>query len=160
MQQDRKQEREVKTVIVYASVHHGNTKKVVDAIAKEYEVDLVDAAQVKEKDLREYDLIGFASGVYAFNLHQSIISFAGANLPENKKIFLISTSAMNKDFSGSLMKAIAGKNAAVLGKFSCQGYNTFGPFKLVGGTGKGHPDEKDIAEAAAFYKAVLEKATP
>ncbi len=149
----------MKIVIVYASVHHGNTRKVIEAIAGEYEVDLVDAVQVKEKDLSGYDLIGFASGVYAFNLHKSIISFAEANLPEKKNIFLISTSAMNKDFSGSFMKAIEGKGATVVGKFSCQGYNTFGPFKLVGGTGKGHPDEKDISEAKAFYKGLLEKYT-
>jgi flavodoxin len=27
--------------IIYASVHHGNTKKVVEAIAKECEVELI-----------------------------------------------------------------------------------------------------------------------
>ena len=47
---------------MYASVHHGNTKKIVDEIAKDQNVDLVDATQVKEKDLTEYDAIGFASG--------------------------------------------------------------------------------------------------
>ena len=41
----------MKTAIVYASVHHGNTKKIVDEIAKDQNVDLVDATQVKEKDL-------------------------------------------------------------------------------------------------------------
>lgn len=145
----------MKTVIVTASVHHGNTRKLVDAIAKECEVDIVDAITVKQQDLSEYDLIGFASGVYGFNLHQEIIRFAAENLPENKKIFLMTTSAMNKDFSQSFMQAIEGKNATVVGKFSCHGYNTFGPFKLVGGTSKGHPDEKDIAEAVAFYKGLI-----
>ena len=145
----------MKTVIVTASVHHGNTRKLVDAIAKEFEVDIVDVVEVKEKDLTEYDLIGFASGVYGFNLHQTIISFAAANLPADKKIFLMTTSAMNKDFSQSFMQAIEGKNATVVGKFSCHGYNTFGPFKLVGGTSKGHPDEKDIADAIAFYKGIV-----
>lgn len=152
----RKQESKMKNVIVYASVHHGNTKKIADAIANEYEVDLVDATKVKEKDLSEYDLIGFASGVYGFNLHRSIIDFAAENLPANKRIFIITTSAMNKDFSRSIMRAIENRGAEVVGKFSCQGYNTFGPFKLVGGTGKGHPDEKDISEAVAFYKRISE----
>ena len=32
----------MKTAIVYASVHHGNTKKIIDAIAKENEVELID----------------------------------------------------------------------------------------------------------------------
>lgn len=145
----------MKCIIVTASVHHGNTKKIVDAIAKEFDVEVVDATSVKEKDLTEYDLIGFASGVYGFNLHKAIIEFATKNLPDNKKIFLISTSAMNKDFSQSFMDAIAEKHPEVVGKFSCHGYNTFGPFKLVGGTSKGHPDEKDIANAIDFYKEMI-----
>jgi len=31
----------MKCCIAYASTHHGNTKKVVDAIAKEFEVDIM-----------------------------------------------------------------------------------------------------------------------
>ncbi len=37
--------------IIYASVHHGNTKKVVEAIARECEVELIDATKVKVKAL-------------------------------------------------------------------------------------------------------------
>ena len=143
-----------KVAIVYASTHHGNTKKLVDAIAKENEVDLIDATKVQEKDMSSFDVIGFASGIYATNYHQSVLSFAAVNLPQNKKVFLITTSAMNKDFSSSIMKVISGKNPDVIGKFSCKGYNTFGPFKLVGGTGKGHPDEIDLKNACDFYKGL------
>ena len=35
----------MKTVIVYASVHHGNTKKLMEKIAEECNVDLIDAVQ-------------------------------------------------------------------------------------------------------------------
>lgn len=146
----------MKTIIITASVHHGNTRKVVDALAAKFDIEVIDATQVNEKDLSSYDLIGFASGVYGFNLHQSIINFASINLPVNKKIFILTTSAMNKDFSQLFMNAIAGKNATVVGKFSCHGYNTFGPFKLVGGTSKGHPNENDIANAVEFYKGLVE----
>ena len=88
----------MKKVIIYTSVHHGNTKKIVDAIVNECGVEVIDATQVKEKDLSEYDVIGFASGIYGANFHQSILNFASVNLPANKKVFLIMTSAMNKDF--------------------------------------------------------------
>ncbi|SFQ35021.1 Flavodoxin [Butyrivibrio proteoclasticus] len=142
-------------VIIYASTHHGNTKKVVDAIAKEFDVELVDATQVHEKDLSGYDLIGFASGIYAAQFHQQIKNFAQVNLPQNKKIFFIMTSAMNKDFSKSMAEPIKGKNAEVVGKFTCHGYNTFGPFKLVGGTSKGHPDENDLKDAVEFYRRLV-----
>ncbi len=144
-----------KAVIIYASTHHGNTKKVVDAIAKEFDVELVDATQVHEKDLTDYDLIGFASGIYAAQFHQQIKNFAQANLPQNKKIFFIMTSAMNKDFTKSMADSIKGKNAEVVGKFTCFGYNTFGPFKLIGGTSKGHPDENDLKDAVEFYRTLV-----
>ena len=37
----------MKTAIVYASVHHGNTKKLVDAIAEKYEICAIDATNTK-----------------------------------------------------------------------------------------------------------------
>ena len=48
----------MKTAIVYASVHHGNTKKIIDEIAKTNDVELIDATQTVEKDLSE----GFHAG--------------------------------------------------------------------------------------------------
>ena len=39
----------MKTVIIYASVHHNNTKKIVDAIADEYGVDIIDAAKITKR---------------------------------------------------------------------------------------------------------------
>ncbi|MCR5671405.1 MAG: flavodoxin family protein [Butyrivibrio sp.] len=143
------------TAIIYASTHHGNTKKVVDAIAKEFEIDLIDATQVQEKDLSSYELIGFASGIYAAQFHAAVKNFAAKNLPNDKKIFYIMTSAMNKDFSKSMEESVKGKNAQIVGRFSCKGYNTFGPFKLVGGTGKGHPDENDLKDAVEFYRTLI-----
>ncbi len=39
----------MKTAIVYASTHHGNTKKLLDAIAAAYEVDLIDAVRFRKR---------------------------------------------------------------------------------------------------------------
>ena len=36
----------------------------------------------------------------------------------------------------------------------CLGYDTFGPFKLVGGIAKGHPTEAEIKGAVEFYQAL------
>jgi flavodoxin len=144
-------------IIICASTHHGNTRKVADAIAKEYNLEVVDATQVHEKDLSEYDLIGFASGIYGGKFDPNIIKFAKENLPENKKIFYIMTSAMNKIFKNAMGNGIDGKNAEIIGRFTCSGYNTFGPFKLVGGTSKGHPDDEDIKNALEFYKGLIKE---
>ena len=65
----------MKTAIVYASTHHGNTKKLLDAIAAAYEVDLIDAVKIPEKDLNRYDRIGFASGIYYSKFHQACLLY-------------------------------------------------------------------------------------
>ena len=43
------------------------------------------------------------------------------------------------------------KSAQIVGQFGCKGYDTFGPFKLVGGIGKGHPNETDLKNARRFF---------
>ncbi len=141
----------MKSVIIYASVHHGNTQKVVEAIAKECSVELVNAVDVKEKDLSEYDLIGFASGIFYGKFHQAVLNFASVNLPQDKNVFLMMTQGGTGGFD-SIEEVLKGKNAKIVDRFSCKGYDTFGPFKLVGGIAKGHPDERDLADAVAFYK--------
>ena len=40
----------MKTAIVYASVHHGNTKKIIDEIAKTNDVELIDATEVLQDE--------------------------------------------------------------------------------------------------------------
>lgn len=54
----------MKTAIVYYSTHHGNTKKLLDAIAEKNEVALIDVTKQPSADISEYDRIGFASGIY------------------------------------------------------------------------------------------------
>ena len=51
----------MRKVIVYSSVHHGNTEKLVKSIAEECQVDLIDAVKQPDADLSSYDTIGFAS---------------------------------------------------------------------------------------------------
>ena len=145
----------MKSVILYYSVHHGNTKKLVKGIAQEYDIQLVDILETKSLDLSAYDLIGFASGIYAFNLPVEILKFAQENLPESKRVFCLYTCAMLKSgYTKKLVEIVKNKNCEYVGEFGCNGYNTFGPFKIVGGTSKGHPDEVDIRNAIKFYTSV------
>jgi flavodoxin len=46
---------------------------------------------------------------------------------------------------------------SVVGEFSCKGWNTWGPLKLVGGTNKGRPNAEDLEEARAFARGLKEK---
>ena len=148
----------MKAIIVFASTHHGNTKKVVDAIANECEIDLLDATKVHEKDLREYNLIGFASGIFYSKFAAPVLNFASVNLPMNKDVFFIATAGNPmKNYFNSISDIVKDKHANERGRFLCKGFDTYGPFKLVGGIQKGHPDEAELKEAVDFYKGLIEE---
>ena len=142
----------MKTAIVYHSYHHGNTKKLLDAIAVNYEVTLIDATAYTEYDLSGFDLIGFASGIYAFGIANEIVSFAKANLPEHKKVFYIYTSGFVKNLNlrelGDLFKE---RDAEFLGSYHGYGHITWGPFAIGGGSKKGHPTQEEIEGAVTFF---------
>ena len=143
----------MRKAIVYASVHHGNTEKLVKRIAEECRLDLIDAIKQMNVDLNDYDIIGFASGIYYSKFHKSILKFIEKNLADDKKVFLICTYGGSANFK-SIEQILNKKHASVVGKFGCKGYDTFGPFKLVGGIAKGHPNEEDMKNAADFVKGI------
>lgn len=145
----------MKTIILYYSNHHGNTKKLVDAIQSSdpNNVDTLDVTKAGPKDLSGYEWIGVASGIYAGNFGKPLLNYMKENLPAGKNVFILFTSAMDLDsLSSSARKIIEEKKCLVIGQYSCPGYNTFGPFKLIGGTSKGHPTKEEIDGAVKFYK--------
>ena len=147
----------MKTIILYYSIHHGNTKKLVDAIAAAHpeSITLLDVSKAGPRDLSGYDWIGAASGIYAGGFGKPMLDYLKENLPAGKNVFLLYSSAMNMDNqSSSVRKVIEAKKCWVIGQYHCPGYNTFGPFKLMGGTGKGHPTKEDIEKAVEFYNSL------
>ena len=145
----------MKTAIVYYSRHHGNTKKLLDAIAQKHEVTLIDAAENPLAELSGYDRVGFASGIYYSKFHKSLLKLAEEKLPEGMPVFFLYTYGAKKEgYTQAITAAVKKRDAQVLGEFGCFGFNTFGPFKLVGGIAKGHPDSDDLANAVAFYEGL------
>ena len=145
-----------KAVIVYASTHHGNTRKLVDAILEVYNVEQIDAEVQYKADLSEYDLIGFASGIDFGKFYDSVEQFLKVNLPENKKVFFLYTCAKVSDrFTKTMREEACRKSAILMGEYGCRGYNTYGPWKLVGGMNKNHPTKEEIEGAVEFYRSVI-----
>ncbi|MBR3741414.1 MAG: flavodoxin [Clostridia bacterium] len=141
------------TAIVYYSKHHGNTKKLLDAIAEKHPVTLIDVTAQPDADLSGYERIGFASGIYYSAFAKQIISFANAHLPERKDVFYIYTHGAPKgDFLKTIREIAEKKHCREIGEYRCQGFDTFGPFKLVGGIAKGHPTEEEVKGAVTFYQ--------
>jgi len=139
--------------IVYYSKHHGNTRKLLDAIAAQSNVTLIDVTEQPSANLSGYDRIGFASGIYYNSFARQILSYAQEHLPEHKEVFYIFTHGAPKGvFLTAIRKIAEQKHCKEIGSYHCTGYDTFGPFRLVGGIAKGHPTEEEINGAAAFYR--------
>ena len=145
----------MKTAIIYYSKHHGNTKQLLDAIknSSEDDITLIDVTENAPINLEEYDVIGFASGIYYSKFEKRVLKYAKDSTPDDKKVFFIYTCGAEKaGYTKSIREALDGKKVNILGEYGCLGLDTFGPFKLVGGIAKNHPDNTDIDKAIAFYK--------
>lgn len=138
----------MKTATCYYSRHHGNTLKILQAMASVGEIDLIDVTRTKSAQLAGYDCVGFASGIYGFEFQKAVVEFARQQLPQSKPVFFVYTYGGAKGTGANAVAEIAAeKGCPVLGEFSCKGFDTFGPFKLVGGIAKGHPNDREWAEA-------------
>ena len=143
----------MKTAIVYESTHHQNTLKLVQAIREKFPVDVIDVTETESADLTGYDLIGFAAGIAYGKFYPAIEKFAARCLPAGKRVFFLYTCGRDsKSYLASMRETAARKDCQVLGAYSCRGFDTFGPFKLVGGINKGRPNEEDIAGAVRFFE--------
>ena len=154
-----KEETVMKTAIVYYSKHHGNTKELVEAIASQFEVTLINVTENDITDLSHYDCIGFASGIYFSSFAKQVLTFAEKYLPENKNVFFMNTCGFQSPvlYFEAIRKITERKNCRELGAYQCLGYDTFGPFKAIGGIAKGHPNEEEISSAVIFYREMMEK---
>ena len=145
-----------KAVIIYASTHHGNTRKLVDAIADKYDIDKIDATEHQQSDLSGYDLIGFASGIDFGKFYGPVEAFLESNLPESKRVFFLYTCAkINPRFTEKIKALALKKGAVILGEYGCKGYNTYGPWKMIGGMNKNHPSEDEISNAVNFFASLF-----
>ena len=148
----------MKSLIILVSIHHQNTKKIADAMAKVLKAKVVGPDEIK--DLKGYDLVGFGSGIYGFKHHRSLFALVD-RLPEQKgkKIFVFSTSGNGgTGYHNSLVKKLGEKGYNVVGQFGCKGFDTM-PYlgflsKLLipNGINQGRPNGQDIEDARAFAK--------
>ena len=49
------------------------------------------------------------------------------------------------------------KGAVIMGEYGCRGYDTYGPWKVIGGMNKNHPSEEELEESIHFYESLLNK---
>lgn len=160
----------MKTLIIYISIHHKNTERIAKVMAEVLKAPLAKPREIDINSLAEYDLLGFGSGIYFGKHHKSLLKLVD-KLPnlKGRKVFVFSTSGVSNvgnfihnirhkvsNFHIPLREKLVKKGLVIVGEFTCKGFDTVGPFKLIGGISKGRPNEKDLEKARKFAKNLLE----
>ncbi len=153
-----------KILLVVFSYHHMNTEKVAKVFAKVLEAQIKTPQQIRPEELRDYDLVGFGSGIYSEKHHQSLLDLAD-RLPQvtRGKAFIFSTNGapaalfsegMNREQSAKnhlkLREKLRSKGYVIAGEFSCPGFNTNSFLRRIGGINKGRPNAEDLKRAEEF----------
>ena len=102
-------------------------QKLLDEIARKFDVTLIDAVEI--------------SGA------------APAQNDEGR--FYLRLGGEGKGYTAAITKAVDLKGADILGEYGCYGFNTFGPFKLIGGIAKGHPNQAERTGAVEFFEGIM-----
>lgn len=145
-----------RTVIVYASVHHHNTRRVVAHAAEALGLEAVDIVANPDLDLRDVDTVVLASGIYFNALHKSLRAFMERAPLSGKRVALVYTCGLEyRDFAAPVARVLARMGANYLGCSHCRGYDTFGPLKALGGIAKGHPDAADVQRVTRELAVLL-----
>lgn len=144
----------MKTSIIYKSYHHQNTYRLIKHLKDKYNFELLNVDEIdNDVHLSKYDYIGLASGIYGFEFHKDIISLISKGNINNKKVFLIFTSSLDKaSFASSIKKELLKFNNEIIGVYHTKGFTTFGPLKLLGGVNKNRPNESDFVNLDLFLE--------
>ena len=151
----------MRTMIMYRSRHHGNTRKVVEAIAAAFpeDVDTVDVATLgkgEKVDLSGYHLVGVASGIYHGEIDRDLARVLQASLRDGDFVFSLLTYGGASKWYGKDVDGICrATRANFLAGHGCPGFDTWGPYKLMGGMNKGRPNDEDVADMVAWYRRLV-----
>ena len=132
--------------------------KIAEAMAEAAPITIVDVDDAERYNVRNYDIIGYGSGIYAGKFGKKILNHVDNNTADLKNVFLFSTSGTGKEkYNESLVDYLNQSGKNVLGSFACKGLCKWFIFALVGGIAKGHPNMEDFESAQVFIEQIIEK---
>ena len=155
----------VTSLVIVFSYHHNNTEKIARAIAGVLGAEIKTPEQVHPERLRDYDMIGFGSGIYSATFGAPLLALADRlSFESGKKAFLFSTYgapafAVTRNFvadnHAEMRQKLQLKGYTILGEFGCAGWNTNSFLRFFGGINKGRPDTNDLLNAEAFARSLI-----
>ena len=142
----------MKSLIIFYSYHHNNTKKIAEVLARALNAKVRSAQNTSPEKPQRYDLVGFGSGIDSGKHHKVLLDLVD-RLPQvnEKKAFVFSTAGMpSNKFHLELKNKLQAKGYLIVDEFVCKGFNTNSFLKLFGGINRGRPNAEDLKHAEDF----------
>jgi flavodoxin len=160
--------RTMRCLVVAASQHHGNTEKVARAMAEALGAEVRQPRDVDPEALREYDLVGFGSGIDSDRHYPALLGLADAlPMARRKMAFIFSTCGAPAIMAGeeylrkyaekshaALRGKLVSRGYVIMGEYNCPGFNTNSFLRYFGGLNKGRPDARDLDGAGEFARGL------
>jgi flavodoxin len=143
----------MESAIVYASVHHGNTRSVAEAMAASLGASLFTVEEAQTLGNRPLDVVGFGSGIYFGRHHTSLLDLVHNLKSVPRRTFVFSTAGLaflSGMWHRPLKNVLRQRGCEIVGEFCCPGWDTVGPLWLLGGLHWRRPNGQDLARAAQF----------
>ena len=148
----------MRILVILNSTHRQNTLKIAEAMSEAAPLTIIDVTEAERYNVRDYDIVGYGSGIYAGKFGKKILKHIDKNLEDLKNVFIFSTSGTGNEKYNEKLVAYLNENCKnVLGSFTCKGLCKWFIFALVGGISKNHPDIEDFEAAQNFIEQVIKK---
>jgi flavodoxin len=151
----------MKAAVASVSVSHGTTARVATVIAEELDAAVLEP-EAAAPMLDRCDLLGVGSGIFAMAFHPRPCRSCGrpAQRPVRREGVRVLDERDERApvvvVGHRLNERLAAKGYEVVGSFSCRGWDTWRPLRVVGGINKRRPDQADLDKARAFAGGLRE----
>jgi len=115
------------------------------------EAEVISPDKLDVGSIDNYNLIGFASGVYMAKHDKELLKLV-EKIPfkRGRKAFTVTTSGVGRNYNTGLNHRLIQKGFEIVGEFTTKGWDTFFILALFGGINKGKPNEEDLERARQF----------
>lgn len=145
-------------IIYYSNIETSNTKKIALAIGNHINARVININEIQNIDIKQYNLVGFGSGIYFNKFSKSIRKFISSldQYCQNCFVFYTSGAKECNHALNNFIDLLKLKQRHCLGSWHCLGRDVaFTFFKKNGGFNKKHPNESDVQSAIEFIDNLL-----
>lgn len=141
-------------LIIVKTKHNDNTLKIAEAMSEAAPVTLTQLEEVENYNIKNFDIIGFGSGVYMGKPDIDLLKYIDKlDFSGNAFVFSTSMSLDYKKSNARMTQILTDKGCNVLGRFGCKGYTKMLFFRF----NRLKPDIDDFENAQNFIYDIVEK---